>query len=51
MSAAEAQRTQAELNIELRKERLESELTQADAAVQNGAGESGDEPGHNDNTD
>lgn len=33
VSAAEAQRTQAELNIELRKERLESELTQADAAV------------------
>lgn len=31
--AAEAQRTQAELNIELRKERLESELTQAEAAV------------------
>lgn len=33
VSAAEAQRTQAELNIKLRKERLESELTQAEAAV------------------
>lgn len=33
VSAAEAQRTQAQLNIELRKERLESELVQADAAV------------------
>ena len=33
VSAAEAQRTQAELNIALRKERLESELTQAEAAV------------------
>lgn len=33
VSAAKAQRTQAELNIELRKERLESELTQAEAAV------------------
>lgn len=33
VSAAKAQRTQAELNIKLRKERLESELTQAEAAV------------------